>query len=551
MKLFGLQITRSRKEKALSTVSDYGSGWRRILEPFAGAWQMNVEEKRGDLVTYPTLYACIDRIASDIGKLPFTLRQINENGISVRVPNPAYDPVLRKPNAYQTAAQFRECWALSKLTRGNSYILKRRDARGVVIELYVLNPDRVLPLVSDSGAVFYQLQTDALNKVSDEFLNGDLIVPASEIIHDRCMTIYHPLIGIPPLAAANWPAVKNLKIMRNATQFFANSAMPGGLLTAPAGMSETDAKKVQAYWDTNFSGDKSGKVAIIGADMKFTSFAVRSVDSQMIEQMRYSDEQICQAFGVPPYKVGIGTIPGGMGVDGLNQLYYSDALQKHIEHMESLLDEGLRISPPLGVELDLEPLLRMDEGKRAEVATKLVGGGIETPNEGRARFNRGPLDGGDTVYMQQQDYPLDQVRENKIQLPEPPPAEPAAETVVAADGDVDGEEARQKTPLNGAQVQALQGVIEGVAAGTLDPDVAAQLIQVAFPQISDEEIEAMVGPYRNREPDVDDSDNQDEQPEAEDQSEEDKALIDEAKVIIATQRAIKEMNKAMESVNAI
>lgn len=488
-------------QKALNAVSDFRGGWRNILEPFAGAWQMNVEEKRGDLVTYPTLYACIDRISSDIGKLPFTLRKWDSSGISTVTTNPAYDGVLRKPNAYQTAAQFRESWSLSKLTRGNTYILKRRDARGVVTELYVLNPDRVLPMVSDSGAVYYQLQTDPLNSLPEGYPAENLVVPVSEIIHDRCMAIYHPLIGIPPLAAAHWPSLKNMKIMRNATQFFANNAMPGGLLTGPAGMSEGDAKKIQEYWNTNFTGDKTGKVAIIGADMKFTSFAVRSVDSQMIEQMRYSDEQVCQAFGVPPFKVGIGSIPAGMGVDGLNQLYYSDALQKHIEHMESLLDEGLRIASPMGVEMDLEPLLRMDEAKRADVATKLVGGGIETPNEGRLRFNRGPLDGGDTVYMQQQDFPLDQVRLNQIQLTEAVVTE--ADPVVAADGDIDGEEARQKTPLNGAQVQALQGVIEGVAGGSLDPDVAAQLIQVAFPQISDDEIEAMVGPYRNRDPDDD------------------------------------------------
>ena len=56
----------------------------------------------------------------------------------------------------------------------------------------------------------------------------------------------------------------------------------------------------------------------------------------------------------------------------------------------------------------------MDEGKKAEVATKLVGGGVSTPNEGRRRFNLPPLEGGDTVYMQQQDFPLDQVRKNKI-----------------------------------------------------------------------------------------------------------------------------------------
>src|SRR5690606_19428011 len=171
-------------------------------------------------------------------------------------------------------------------------------------------------------------------------------------------------------------------------------------------------------------------------------FAMKSADSQLVEQMRYSDEQICQPFGIPPFKIGIGSIPAGMKVDDINQLYYSDALQSHIEAMENLLDEGLKIGRPLGVELDLEPLLRMDEGKRAEVATKLVGGGVETPNEGRLRFNLPPLEGGDTVYMQQQDFPLDQVRKNKIvdaeQNPIPPANDDTAEQIEAAN-----EEARQ------------------------------------------------------------------------------------------------------------
>jgi len=118
-----------------------------------------------------------------------------------------------------------------------------------------------------------------------------------------------------------------------------------------------------------------------------------------------------------------------MKVDDINQLYHSDALQAHIEGIEELLDEGLGISRPMGVELDLEPLLRMDAGKQAEVHTKLTGGGIETPNEARLAFNLPPLEGGDTVYMQQQDFPLDQVRQNKIAAePEAEPVAPSAET---------------------------------------------------------------------------------------------------------------------------
>jgi len=419
----GLEISRNGAQKALNAVGGtWRNAWRIISEPFAGAWQKNAEEKQGDLVTYPTLYACISRIASDIGKLPFSLRQRDRSGVWIEVENPAYSPVLRKPNSFQTAAQFREYWMLTKLVNGNAYILKRRDDRGVVNALYVLDPEKVLPMVSDSGAVFYQLQTDNLNTLPDGYPAEQLIVPASEIIHDRCMTIHHPLIGVPPLAAAHWPAMKNMKIMRSATEFFANNAQPGGILTAPAGMSDDDAKEVQKYWSENFAGNNSGKIAVIGADMKFTPFAMKSIDSQMVEQMGYSDQQICQPFGIPPFKVGIGTIPSGLGVDGLNHLYYADALQTHIEHMELLLDDGLRITRPMGVELDLEPLLRMDEGKRAEVATKLVGGGVETPNEGRARFNRPALEGGDTVYMQQQDIPLEQARLNVVARPTVDPA---------------------------------------------------------------------------------------------------------------------------------
>lgn len=438
MNVFGLTITRT---KALSAVGGaWRNAWRTISEPFAGAWQKNIEEKQSDLLTYPTLYACIYRIASDIGKLPFSLRKRGRGGVWEEVENPAYDPVLRKPNDYQTAAQFREHWVLSKLVTGNTYAFKRRDNRGVVAQLYILDPERCLPMVSESGFVFYQLRTDALNSLPEGYPAENLIVPASEIIHDRCMPVYHPLVGVPPLAAAHWPALKNFKIMKSATEFFANNAQPGGLLTAPAGMSDEDAKEVQNYWSTNFTEGKSGKVAVIGADMKFTPFAMKSIDAQMVEQMRYSDEQICQPFGIPPFKVGIGTIPAGLGVDGLNQLYYADALQTHIEHMEALLDDGLKISAPLGIELDLDPLLRMDEGKRAEVEAKLVGGKIKTPDEGRARFNLPPTAGGNTLWGQNQDYPLGMLANRKewdptMQPSVPPPPAPAPEPAALSEED--------------------------------------------------------------------------------------------------------------------
>lgn len=419
MKIFGLEIRRA--EKALHAVSGWRDGWRRIHEPYAGAWQQNVEEKQGTVLCYPTLYACLNRISQDIGKLPFLLKELQSNGTEMVVDNPAYSPVLKKPNHYQTAQQFREAWALSRMIHGNTYVLKGRDDRNVVTRLYVLDPCRVLPLVSDSGDVYYQINyTTSENLLPANYPAEQLIVPAREIIHDRLNCFHHQLIGVPPVCAAHWAAVKNLKILKSSAQFFSNNAQPGGILTVPAGLSDEDAQAVKDYWATAYSGDNAGKIAVVGADLKFTSFSMNSVDSQLVEQMRYSDEQICQAFGIPPFKIGIGSIPSGLSVDAINLLYRDDALSGQIESMENLLDDALSLSPRLGVWMDDGPLLRMDVGKQAEVETKLVGGKIKTPDEARRRFNLAPTGGGGTLWGQHQDYPLGTLAERNDLTPVAP-----------------------------------------------------------------------------------------------------------------------------------
>ena len=409
--------------------------WRVLHEAFTGAWQRNIKTETTDtLFSYPTLYACIYRIASDIGKLPFTVRRYVD-GVWKDASIPRYSKVLEKPNHYQTQAQFREHWILSKVIQGNAYILKERDREGRVIALYVLDPTRVMPLVTESGLVYYQINMQGSDIASPELMKrGSITIPAEDIIHDRCITLHHPLIGVPPITAASFPTSKNVKIMRNASEFFDNSSQPSGILTAPAGMSQRDYDDVEAYWQQ----ESTGGIRVIGADMKFTAFSMKSVDSQMVEQMKYSDEQICQPFGIPPFKVGIGTIPTGLKVDGLNQLYYADALQTHIEHMEYLLAEGLEVPPHVEIALDLEPLIRMDEEKRASVEIQLVQGRVKKPDEARARFNLEPTDGGDTLWGQRQDYPLGMLADRtswdeEFQKKPEPEATPAPEEPLEED----------------------------------------------------------------------------------------------------------------------
>lgn len=435
MRILGFNITREKAQP----VNDWRRGWRVIHEPYTGAWQRNEELVRGDLTCYPALYACLNRVTQDIGKLPFSLRRLGSNGIWVESENPAYSPVLRKPNGYQTAQQFRESWVLSKLIDGNTFVLKVRDDSNKVRQLFVLDPCRVEPMITEAGRVFYRLSyTKAANLLPEAYGDGQITVPASEIIHDRINPFHHPLIGVPPLCAAALAAGKNIRILRNSSAFFENASNPGGLVTAPAGLTEEEADLIQRKFNENYAGDNSGRIAVVGADLKFTPFAFKAADSQLVEQMRYSDEQICQPFGIPPFKIGIGSIPAGLGVDAINLLYHEDALSGHIEAMENLLDEALGLPADWGVWLDTEPLFRMDEGKRAEIETKLVGGMIKTPDESRAKFGLAPTAGGGTLWGQHQDYPLGTLADR---LPPDQKAEPAP--VDDGEAEAANEEARQ------------------------------------------------------------------------------------------------------------
>jgi HK97 family phage portal protein len=311
-------------------------------------------------------------------------------------------PVLSRPNRFQTHNQFFEQWLISKLIDGNTYALKQRDARGFVEALYILDPQRVRPLVAPDGEVFYQIGADNLAGVEED----RLIVPASEVMHDRHTCLWHPLVGVGPIYACGASATQGNRIQRNSAAFFENMSRPSGHLTAPGQIPDATAQRIKAEFERGFSGANLGKLFVSGDGLKFEPFTIPASDAQLIEQQRWTVEDVARAFGVPLYKIGAGNLPTFNNVGALNLEYYQQTLQPHIEGIESLMDEGLGLGAGLGVEFDLEGLLRMDPKTRAETDQIRVSAGVLKPDEARRRENLPPVPGGDTPYLQQQNYSL-------------------------------------------------------------------------------------------------------------------------------------------------
>lgn len=444
MNIFGLTITRTKQMPSqLSPVPTRGwggsGGWYPIVrEPYAGAWQQNMAIVQADVIGYSTVFACISLIASDIAKLPILLLERDSNGIWSETENPAYSPVLRKPNHYTTRVKFFEYWMISKLIHGNTYVLKSRDGRGVVDALYVLDPTRCKPLVAPDGAVFYQLSSDTLAGLEEH----SLVVPASEIIHDINVPLFHPLCGVSPIFACGLAAQQGLTTQKNTTQLLGKGSQLSGLLSFPGMLSEEAMNKFAEYWEQNYVGEHNvGKVAIVSGGMKFEPMTMTATDAQLIEQLNWTDQTICAVFHVPQYKILGGTPPPYTDLQSIQLEYYQNALQNPMENIEALLDEGLSLPSNIGVEFDIDALARMDTKTQTDIAVARVGGGIDSPNEARAKFSRKPVKGGDSPMMQQQMYSLEALSKRDAAPPSPAPG-PAVPEPPPATKDLSAEELR-------------------------------------------------------------------------------------------------------------
>jgi HK97 family phage portal protein len=218
------------------------------------------------------------------------------------------------------------------------------------------------------------------------------------------------LIGISPIFACGLAAAQGHHIQKTSASFFKNMARPSGVLTAPGAISDESAKRLKENWQQRFSEHGAGGVAVVGDGLKFEGMTMTSVDAQLIEQLKWSGENVCTAFSMPSYMVGIAPPPTYTNIEALTQQYLSQCLQTHIEGIELALDEGLGLvdvrGDTLGVELDLDVLLRMDTATRYATWKSAIGGGWMAPNEARKKENLAPVAGGDTPYMQQQNFSL-------------------------------------------------------------------------------------------------------------------------------------------------
>ncbi len=128
--------------------------------------------------------ACVSILACDVAKIPFDIyRRLPDGGKEVFKDHPLHR-LMRHPNNWQTAFEFKEMLQASLVLRGNGYAPVVRNGRGDPLYLVPVHPDRVGLFEAPSGEYFYAVTRNGLHEMV-MLRDHPLLISSADMFHLR------------------------------------------------------------------------------------------------------------------------------------------------------------------------------------------------------------------------------------------------------------------------------------------------------------------------------------------------------------------------------
>ena len=376
---------RAEKKSAIASYNDFPSLWGG--DAVAGS----------DIVVTPitamqcsAVLACVRTLANGVAQVPFRLyRQTGK----VRVPateHPLYDLTYMAPSEFQTSFEFFHMIMLHLTLTGNAFVWVNRAPDGRILELLPYPPGTV-SIQRDDWVVRYSISTQDKRWIT---------IPPGDMWHIRWLS-WDGVRGLSAVQMAREGIGLSLALNEHGTKTFLNGSRLSGVLTVEQRLDESQRAELRRAWEQTFGGSgNSGKVAVLGANMKYQAMQATNDVSQFDETRRFQIEEICRAFGVDPVMIGYSD----------KAATFASVEQKSIQHVVYTLGPWYSVLEKSAnkwlltkeerqkgyyFKFNVNALLRGAAADRASFYSQLYSVGALSPNEIRELEDMNPYEGGD------------------------------------------------------------------------------------------------------------------------------------------------------------
>lgn len=340
-----------------------------------------------------TVIACVKLYSETIGGFPLKLYRLGApSDVTEReeVPgHPNYELLHSRPNRTMPPVTFWGLGATHLATWGECFLGKRFVA-GRVDELWVIDPIRVRVELKNREKLYWVRGPGGVEESTP--------YTAGEIIHVIGFT-QSGMRGISPITLARESIGAGLAMDEYANRFFANGAVPTGVLETDAELTNDGHNRLRRDWERRHKGRRNAhRIAILEQGLKYHAISMPLKDLEFVALHSLSAQKVCRIFGVPASMVDA---EGGGHSKGMtyrnvetDNMRWLGRLNVSLKRIAQTLSMDADICPPrdkVFAEHVTDELLRMDALTEAQVYTlALAGRPWMQPTEVRRRKNLPP-----------------------------------------------------------------------------------------------------------------------------------------------------------------
>lgn len=334
--------------------------------------------------------ACVSAVADGLATLPVAVYRSQDDDGRVEVPGHPVSRLIRGPNDYQTWVDWLSMTVAEVLLYGNALSVIEYDGAGRPTGLRPVPWRNVRVQMLPTGRLVYDVvmyQTPwGGTGTPRRFLQG-------EVFHlkDRSDDGY---VGRSRLSRAPDVLAAAIGLQTYSAAIWENAATPSGLLTFPANISPDGKRRMESFYNDRLIGSANGKrVLFADADTSFQPMSVSPEDAEVLASRRFSTEEICRLFNVPPPLVQDYTNSTFTNSAQASLWFAQNTLRPMARRIEAEFQRSV-MNDPTGathIEIDLSGLMRGDYATRWAANVAAVNAGILTRDEVREQEGFGPL----------------------------------------------------------------------------------------------------------------------------------------------------------------
>ena len=363
-----------------------------------------------------TYFTCLKVLSEAVSKLPIALQKVmDDNGIIDMTSDTLWTTIRTRPNPFMTPCTF---WSATENCRnhyGNAYVYIDRSTSGV--NLWILDPKCVR--IKMSMLCDLSEQPDIYYVYTSPQTGEEHVYRSDEILHFKTSTTFGGLIGLSvqeKLKLSLDGAVKSQEMLNS---LYENNFVPKVAVQFQPGaetntqLKEQYIQQLQNYADGKVKGTRSFLPVAFGTSL--VPLNIKLTDGQFLELRKYTALQIASAFGIKPNHLNDYEKSSYTNSETQQLAFYTDTMLYIIKQYEEelnfkLLSDEQRKSG-YRFKFNIAAVLRGDTKSQLESLAQGVSNGVYTPNEARRNLDLPSKPGGDRLYFNGSNIPIDQAGE--------------------------------------------------------------------------------------------------------------------------------------------